>query len=142
MAELNWLCIKAILLEQDGLRRLLHKYSKLFKDELDTITPHKAKLVVASTVKSQLHRPWPVAYALCPFVEQELDCLERVGVLVKVDHSEWAAPIVIVPKQDGNVRIRGDYKVTINPVLDIDQCPLPRMDDLFAKLAGGSSFQL
>ena len=73
-------------------------------------------------------------------VEEELDRLERIGVLEKVDHSDWAAPIVAVPKNDGHVRLCGDYKVTVNPVLDVDQYPLPRPTDLFAILAGGQYF--
>ncbi len=69
-----------------------------------------------------------------------MDRLESAGVLEKTDHSEWATPIVIVPKKDGRVRICGDYSVTINPVLDVDQYPLPRPTDLFAMLAGGKYF--
>ena len=49
-------------------------------------------------------------------------------MLKKVDFSEWAAPVVVVPKQ---VQFCGDYMVTVNPVCDIDQYPLPRTDDLF-----------
>ena len=58
----------------------------------------------------------------------------------KVNFSEWAAPIVVVPKKDHRVRICGDYKVTINPVLELDQYPFPCLVDLFATLAGGKSF--
>ena len=55
-------------------------------------------------------------------------------------YSDWAAPIVAVPKPDGTVRICGDYKVTINPVLQIDQYPVPKAEDLFSTLAGGQKF--
>ena len=54
--------------------------------------------------------------------------------------SEWAAPVVPVPKADGSVRLCGDYKVTINPELHVDQYPLPTPEDLFATLAGGMVF--
>ena len=57
-----------------------------------------------------------------------------------MDHSEWAAPIVVVPKGDGEIRICGDYKVTVNGVLDVDQYPLPKPEDLFGSLVGGQSF--
>ena len=45
-----------------------------------------------------------------------------------------------VPKKDGKFRICGDYKVTVNKSLDIDQYPLPKPADLFATLAGGQLF--
>ena len=138
--KLDWSHIKSVVLEQDALRKLLQEYDTIFTDELGTITPLKAKLVVSPTAVPRFHRPRPVPYALKPLVEQELDRLERSGVLERVDHSSWAAPIVVVPKRDGQVRICGDYKVTVNPVLDVDQYPLPRPEDLFATLAGGKYF--
>ena len=66
--------------------------------------------------------------------------LEQEGILVKVDHSAWAAPIVTVSKKDGKFRICGDHKVTVNRALDIDQYPLPKPANLFATLAGGQLF--
>ena len=57
-----------------------------------------------------------------------------------MDHSDWATPIVIIPKKDNFVRICGDFKVTVNPKLQIDQYPLPKIDDIFANLSGGKRF--
>ena len=45
-----------------------------------------------------------------------------------------------MPKPDGSVRLCGDFKITINPVLQIDQHPLPKPDNLLATLAGGKKF--
>ena len=58
----------------------------------------------------------------------------------KVDHSDWATPIVAVTKGNNSVRICGDYKTTVNPQLKVDQYPLTRIDDIFASLAGGQRF--
>ena len=57
-----------------------------------------------------------------------------------MNQSEWAAPIVAVPKSDGRIRICGDYKVTVNPHIEPDRHPLPKPDDLFASLSGGKKF--
>ena len=73
-------------------------------------------------------------------VGHELDRLEADTIIEKAAHAEWAAPIVAVPKKDGQLRICGDYKVTINPLLEIDQHPLPRPEELFATLSGGKKF--
>ena len=73
-------------------------------------------------------------------VGHEFDRLEADAIIEKVTHTEWAAPIVGVPKKDGRLRICGDYKVTINPVLEIDQHVLPRPEELFATLSGGKKF--
>ncbi len=50
------------------------------------------------------------------------------------NHSDWAAPILPVVKRNGDIRICGDFKVTINQVINIESYPLPRVDDLFANL--------
>ena len=57
-----------------------------------------------------------------------------------MQHSEWATPIVPVMKPNGEVRICGDYKTTVNQATITDSYPLPRIDDLLGSLAGGQSF--
>ena len=64
-------------------------------------------------------------FALRATVDDELQRLEREGVLEKVDVSDWATPLVIVPKKNGKGRLCGDYLITVNPVMDIDQYPFP-----------------
>ena len=43
-------------------------------------------------------------------------------------------------KLDGSVRICCDYKVTINPVLDVPGHPMPTADDLLTQLNSGEKF--
>ncbi|XP_015608312.1 uncharacterized protein LOC107274076, partial [Cephus cinctus] len=57
-----------------------------------------------------------------------------------VDVSEWATPIVPVFKSNGNIRICGDFKMTLNPHIIMDIYPLHTIDDIFAKLQNGDTF--
>ena len=57
-----------------------------------------------------------------------------------VQFSDWAAPIVPVVKQDGSVRICGDSRLTVNRVSKLDSYPLPRVENLFAAMAGGKQY--
>ena len=81
-----------------------------------------------------------MAFAIKGKVGNELDHLEETRVLRKVEHSEWAASIVPVPKKDGSLRLCGDYKVMVNPALNMNQYPLPKPADLLSSLAGGQRF--
>ena len=54
--------------------------------------------------------------------------------------SDWSAPIVPVIKTDGSILVCGDYKVTVNAVAKPEIYPLPRVDDRFTGLSGGTLF--
>ena len=69
-----------------------------------------------------------------------MDRLLKEGIVEAVKSAGWAAPIVAVVKSDGSVRICGDYRMTVNQASRLDLYPLPRMDELFATLAGGKTF--
>ena len=76
-------------------------------------------------------------FAVPEAVSKELDRHEKLGILEKVEHSQWAAPIVPVPKSNGQFRI---YKSTINDALEVDQYSLPKPNDSFTALTGGEKF--
>ena len=98
------------------------------------------KLYVKPDAQPKFFKPRSIPLAIKPAIDEELDRLEAAGILRKVPTSDWAAPIVTVPKKDGKFRICGDFKVTINPVLDVEHYPLPKPQDLFASLTGGQKF--
>ena len=75
-------------------------------------------------------------------IEQELQRLEAEGIIEKVSHSKWAAPVIPVQKGDRKMRLCGDYKMTVNRSLEVDQYPLPKPEDLFASLTGGQKFSI
>ena len=144
--RLDWCSIKSLqaptatLSPKERLDTMLDKYSDLFEDKLGTFTSAKAKLTLKEDSQPRFLKARQMPYALKPKVEEELRRLQNEGILTKVEWSEWATPIVPVPKKDGSVRLCGDYKVTVNPELQAEQYPLPRIEDIFANLAGGQKF--
>lgn len=119
---------------------LIVEYSDVFAETPGIIKDFKAEVQVNEDTQPVFFRPRPVPYALKDKVAEQLDKLERNGVISKIDRSDWAAPIVVVPKQDKSIRICGDYKVTVNKAIKQEVYPLPTADDLFATLAGGETF--
>lgn len=140
--RLDWKTIGLAAMDtsQTRLHEMLKCYDEVFQDELGTMKTIKAELKLKENATPKFHRARTVPFALRGAVEQELNRLEEKGILKKVSHSDWAAPIVPVPKKDGKVRLCGDYKVTVNQSLDVDQYPLPKPADLFATLANGKNF--
>ena len=82
-----------------------------------------------------------VPYAMRTLIDSELNRLEAEGVLKQIQFADWAAPIVPILKSDKkSVRICGDFKQTVNRAAKVDAYPIPKIEDLFAKLAGGKLF--
>ena len=75
---------------------------------MGTIHSFQAKLMVREGAKPKFCRARQVPFAMKSVVEGELDRLEKMGVIEKVNFSEWATPVVAVPKKDGRVRLCGD----------------------------------
>ena len=137
--KLDWSCLHR-LSDNNDWQEVTERHADLFKDELGVFTGVEAKLHMDPQVKPQFYRARPVPYALKTKVEEELDRLEREGVIEKIKSSEWAAPIVPVMKPDGSIRICGDYKLTANRATKTELYPLPRAENIFASLAGGKLF--
>ena len=69
-------------------------------------------------------------------VNGELDSMVKRGILSSIEWSDWAAPIAPIQKSDGSVRICGDFKVIVNPHLNVNSYPLPTIDSILATMAG------
>ena len=136
--RLDWNTI--LHLHHNNLSDILQKYSSVFSKGLGTLKGFKAKLYVNNT-KPIFCKARPVPYAIRSQVEAELEKLVKQKILEPVPFSDWAAPIVPVMKADKkSIRICGDFKLTLNRVCKVDRYPIPKIEDLFAKLSGGVLF--
>ena len=43
-----------------------------------------------------------------------------------------------MPKKDGKIRICSDFRVTVNKRIQVNKYPLPKVEDIFSMLGGGS----
>ncbi|KAK6030511.1 retroviral aspartyl protease [Ostertagia ostertagi] len=117
---------------REKIKVLLEENRMLFEKGLGRCTTAKVALKLKRGLeKPKFCRVRPIPIALRPKVEAKLQELME---------NEWATPLVVVPKPGGKIRLCGDYKVTVNPQLDINQYPLPKPDDLFHMLNGGKKF--
>jgi transposase InsO family protein len=128
--------------KSEVLEVVVQQYDSVFsqKKELNTIKDYEAVIKLNSDAQPIFKKARPVPYALRDKVAEQLDSAVKSGILKPVSRSEWAAPIVVVPKSDGNIRICGDYKVTVNTCIQEETYPLPTPEDLFSTLAGGAVF--
>ena len=60
--------------------------------------------------------------------------LVAIGVLKKINSSEWATPSFIIPKKDGRVRFISDFG-RLNKQIKRKPYPLPHIKDMLNKLS-------
>lgn len=137
---LDWQEVRKLSTNSTPLQSILEKHDQIFRDELGNMKDITVKLHVKPDSKPVFRKARPVPYAIRPKVEADLDAFIKSGLLEPVTTSEWATPVIPVPKKNGGIRTCGDLKVTLNPVLVAERYPLPVIDDLFAGLSGGQKF--
>lgn len=136
--HLNW---KMIVYHNNGiaeLEKVLQPYAEVFADKLRTVQDTTVSLAMKKSSQPKFFRPCLVPFTIKGAIETEINRLEQAGILEKVETSRWATPIVPMPKKDGTLQLCGDYKVIINPILEVDQHPLPEV--IFPSLASGRMF--
>ena len=122
------------------LENVVQQHPQLFDEGLGTIKGTKARVFLNEGTAPKYFKARAVPFAIRDKVEQELQRLQESDIIFPVEFSEWATPIVPVVKGDGTIRICGNYKVTLNDNIKVDKYPLPQIDDLLTKLAGGKCF--
>ena len=141
--------LKRINTTTDATSDAAHAREQVFKDfpalfsGLGTMkgVEYDIKLKENSTPHA-ISAPRRVAQPLLPQVKQELERMERIGVVRKLDDnevSEHVAPMVVVPKPGGKVRICVDLK-KLNENVVRPRHVLPSVDETLAKLKKGQFF--
>ena len=86
-------------------------------------------------VKPYHARAFPVPKVHYDTLKKEVEQLCKVGVLKRVNRSEWAAPTFIIPKKDGKVRFVSDFQ-ELNKRIKRMPYPVPNIQDMLLNLEG------
>ena len=87
-----------------------------------------------------LQAPRRVALPLLPKVEAELQRMESLGVISKIDEpTEWCSLMVVVPKPNGTVRICVDL-TKLNESVQRERLLLPSVEQTLAQISGAKYF--
>ena len=121
------------------LSEILDWYKSVFTEGHGTFKGGKVTLHVEPQVKP-FFKARPLPFSLKDKVEEELQRLKSLGIITPVKHSQWAAPVVPVLKQNSTIRLCGDYHITVNQASKVDTYPLPKVEDLFVAMSGGKGF--
>lgn len=125
---------------ENAISKLKSEFSDVFKVGLGTFKGPKVHLEVLPGTKPIFCKPRPVPLAWKPIIEKKFNEFCDSKMMEPVDNADWASPIVPIVKPGGDLRICGDYKVTINKFLLDFKYPLPRIEEIFASLRGGQLF--
>ena len=137
-ADLKDVCAKQAQLsaeEQRLLHDLLSKYDGLFDGTLGNWTGAQVKLELKEGAKPYHAKPFPIPKCHDATLRAEVERLCRIGVLKKVNRSEWAAPSFIIPKKDKTVRFINDFR-ELNKRIRRQPYPIPHIQDMLLNLEG------
>ncbi|XP_054723042.1 uncharacterized protein K02A2.6-like [Uloborus diversus] len=122
------------------LDSVVEEFSDVFKDELGTYKGAPITLKLDPTFRPIQLKARTVPYALKQKIEKELQRLQEQGAIEPVDYAEWTTPVVPILKSNGEIRLCGDYKCTLNRALGQYPYPVPAVSQVLAELAGSRYF--
>jgi len=123
-----------------GVADMFAEFPSVFADGLGTVKGFEAEIHLRDGAVPKCCPVRSIPYAIREAVDNELDRLESEGIITPVKSAEWASPLVVVSKKNGDIRLCADFKVSINPHIDAKQHPIPNPNDLLSQIADGSIF--
>ncbi len=121
--------------EKKELSTLLDKYAHLFDGSLGKWTGTEVKLTLKDGADPYHARAFPIPRCHQETLKMEVDRLCQLGVLKKVNRSQWAAPTFVIPKKDGTVRFISDFR-ELNKRILRQPYPIPHIQDMLMNLEG------
>ncbi|XP_071580257.1 uncharacterized protein [Temnothorax nylanderi] len=116
------------------------EFLEVFLPGLGTFNKGSLDLKLMEGAQPRFMQPRRIPLAMREQVEKEIKRLCDRKIISPVEYSEWGTPVVSIVKGNGAIRLCGNFKVTLNKVLKVDQFPLPRVEEVLDVLRGGRVF--
>jgi len=114
---------------------LLCKYEALFDGQLGRWHGQEVKVELQEGAKPYHARAYDTLQCHVQTLKAEVERIVKIGVLKKVNRSEWAAPTFIIPEKDGSVRFISDFRELNKRILRKPH-PIPNIQDMLLNLEG------
>ena len=69
------------------------------------------KIELKEWIKSYHAKPFPIPRVHEETLKREVERLVKIGVLKRINNSQWAAPTFIIPKKNGSVVMNGKINI-------------------------------
>nr|XP_050028548.1 uncharacterized protein K02A2.6-like [Dermacentor andersoni] len=126
--------------EEGNLTEMLQKHEDIFREDTTGHTGASVNLELKEGASPMLLKARPVPFAMRASPEVQIDKYVEDGIWERVQHSDWATPLVWVWKNDGSSRACSDYRCTVNEAAKKASYPLPTTEEVFSTLKGGRVF--
>ena len=121
--------------ERNELYTLLKKYESLFDGNIGTWHGKLYVIKFKPDAEPYHGKPFPVPCIHELTLKQELDRIEYLKVIKKVNRSQWCAPTFLIPKKYSTVRFISDFR-NMNKRILRQPYPIPKIQDLLLRLEG------
>ena len=115
-------------------------FPKVFLAGLSKCTKIKVKFELKENTRPIFRKKGNISFAATEEINKELDRLVNMGILSKVEFSEWAAPTVYIRKKSKEIRVCADFSIGLNAALKDYHYPFSGLEEVFNKLNRGKVF--
>ncbi|UYV73747.1 hypothetical protein LAZ67_11000696, partial [Cordylochernes scorpioides] len=123
-----------------NLELFLEVYKRVFENKDLPIQGIKGSISLRPNAKPKFFKFRPVPFSIKEKIDKELDRLEKSQIIEKVNASDWSTPLVTVIKSNGELRLCGDFKNTLNNCIEDEKYPLPTIETMLGNLGGNKIF--
>ena len=123
---------------RERILALLDEFKAMWDGHLGLIQAVTHNITLEPSSRPFHSAPYRAGPKMREHEKAEIDNMLKAGV-IEPSSSEWASPIVFVPKKDGKLRFCVDYR-KLNALTIRDSYPIPRMDECIDSLGDAGIF--